>query len=323
MSSPGGTSTWRRLLLRAERRLPSLTRLRAAEALPIELHRRRIYIVPTAFGMGFSVLLLVMLLGALNYSNNAALLLTCMLGAAAAGSMLVAFRAMDGMRMTAIRADSTTAGQPVVLRIDIAAGTRERQGIVLAIDDVASAFHIAADSSATVTATLPTELRGWLPLPRMKVSTTWPLGMFRAWSWLHPDRAVLVYPRPEAHGPPPREPDADADRGRPRPGDELAQLRVYRPGDPQRQIAWKLSARHDDLLVKDLEQPAPQEEWRLSWHAIHGLDSETRIARLARWVTQAHHDGRRWSLDMPDRLFDLAEGDEHFHRCMIALALQP
>ncbi|HXD37208.1 MAG TPA: DUF58 domain-containing protein, partial [Rhodanobacter sp.] len=39
----------------AERRLPSLTRYRRAEKLPIELHRRRIYIVPTGFGLGFSV----------------------------------------------------------------------------------------------------------------------------------------------------------------------------------------------------------------------------------------------------------------------------
>ena len=36
------------------------------------------------FGVGFALLLLVMLLGALNYANNAALLLTCLLGAAAA-----------------------------------------------------------------------------------------------------------------------------------------------------------------------------------------------------------------------------------------------
>ncbi len=52
------------------------------KSLPIELHRKRIYIVPSVFGAGFSVLLLVMMIGALNYANNAALLLTCLLGAA-------------------------------------------------------------------------------------------------------------------------------------------------------------------------------------------------------------------------------------------------
>ena len=91
-------SMLQRLQRWAEGRLPALTRYRRPESLPIELHRRRIYIVPTGFGLGFSILLAVMLVGALNYANNAALLLTCLLGAASAASMLVAFRSLDGLQ---------------------------------------------------------------------------------------------------------------------------------------------------------------------------------------------------------------------------------
>ena len=47
---------WREALIaRAERRLPALTRFRGPEPLPIELHRRRIYILPTKSGVGFGV----------------------------------------------------------------------------------------------------------------------------------------------------------------------------------------------------------------------------------------------------------------------------
>ena len=91
----------------AERRLPALTRYRRPEPLPIELHRRRIYIVPTGFGLGFGALLLVMLVGSLNYTNNAALLLTCLLGAAAMSSMLLAFRVLDGVTLVDNSAIST------------------------------------------------------------------------------------------------------------------------------------------------------------------------------------------------------------------------
>ena len=41
-----------------------------------------------------------------------------------------------------------------------------------------------------------------MPLPRIRLSTTWPFGLFRAWSWLHPRHDILVYPAPEAGGPP-------------------------------------------------------------------------------------------------------------------------
>ena len=42
-------------------------------------------------------MLTVMLVGALNYVNNSALLLTCLLGGVAINSMLVAFRNLDGL----------------------------------------------------------------------------------------------------------------------------------------------------------------------------------------------------------------------------------
>ena len=67
---------WRDNLMRlAERRLPALTRYRQSEPLPIRLHPRRVYILPTRFGLGFAVLLMAMLIGALNFNNNPALLL--------------------------------------------------------------------------------------------------------------------------------------------------------------------------------------------------------------------------------------------------------
>jgi len=312
-----------RILSWAEGRLPSLTRLRQREPLPILLHRRRIYIVPTGFGAGFSVLLLVMLVGALNYANNAALGLTCLLGAAAVGSMLVAFRTLNGLTIGGLRAGTTRAGEAARVALDVSASQRQRFAVRLDVEGKEQAFNVSPGGTSTLEFDLPTEFRGWRPLPRMRLHTRWPFGMFRAWSWLNPDRAVLVYPRSEALGPTPFEPQGDADRGRPRAGDELASLREYRAGDPRRQIAWKLSARHHNLLVKDLEQPAPQEDWQLDWDSMHGLDDESRIARLARWVDEAHESGRRWSLRLPDGYFDTAQGDEHYHRCMTALALRP
>ena len=311
------------LLAWAERRLPSLTRLRPREPLPIQLHRRRIYIVPTGFGMGFSLLLAVMLLGALNYTNNAALGLTCLLGASALGSMLVAFRTLNGLVIGHVRSDSVRAGSPARVSLEVSASQRIRTAIRLDVDGSEQVFTVRPGRTTLVEFPLETSFRGWLPLPRLRIHTRWPMGLFRAWSWLHPDQAVLVYPRAEAFGPAPMVPSGDADRGRPRAGDELASLREYRPGDPRRQIAWKLSARHHSLLVKDLEQPAPQEDWRLDWDAMHGLDDESRIARLARWVDEAHEEGKRWSLRLPDAYFDVAQGDEHYHRCMTALALRP
>src|SRR5690349_11741589 len=51
---PGLLDTWwQRAIGLAERRLPALTRHRQQEALPVRLHARRIYILPTPYGLVF------------------------------------------------------------------------------------------------------------------------------------------------------------------------------------------------------------------------------------------------------------------------------
>jgi len=315
--------TYRRVQQWAERRLPALTRYRRPESLPIELHRRRIYIVPSGFGAAFGVLLLIMLAGALNYANNAALLLTCLLAAACVSSMLVAFRALDGLRLSAIQAGHAIAGEPLALQLHVEAGVRLRQAIRVELDSQTHAFAIPAHETLAVEVPLPTEHRGWQPLPRIQLWTSWPLGLFRAWSWLYPEMSVLVWPRPEAAGPPPRSPTDDPIHQRLHHGDDLAALRDYRAGDPQRRIAWKASARHEGLLVKDFEQPRPRLEWRLDWRDLRHLDSESRIARLARWLGEAEARGVPSSLWLPGEEIAHGAGPAHYARCMNALAKLP
>ncbi len=310
----------KRLQQWAERRLPALTRHRRLEELPIELHRRRIYIVPTGFGVAFTVLLLVMLVGSLNYSNNAALLLTCLLGAATSISMLVAFRTLNGLRVHGLRAGHAIAGKPIDVTFDFQAA-RLRQAVRLDIVGSSHAFDVSGRTDVTVS--IPTEQRGWLTLPRFRIWTTWPLGLFRAWSWSRPNYAVLVWPQPELAGPAPELLAEDNRRQRLHRGEDLASLRDYRSGDSMRHIAWKASARHEALLVKDYEQPEARKEWQLDWRHVRGLDNEARIARLARWLGEAQMQGRLYSLWLPSEAIDLGSGPAHYARCMSALALLP
>ncbi len=312
-----------RLLQRAERRLPSLTRLRAPEPLPVRLNRRRIYIVPSAFGFVFASILLVMLLGALNYNNNAALLLTCILGATGITSMLQTFRCLDQLELTSISAGPAIAGDNLGLRLTWRAGGHRHNAIRLHSGADETSFNVDVDSSVETQITVPTSKRGWLQLPRLRVSSRWPFGWFRAWSWIAPDHRVLVYPRPEASGPAPVPLAGDASRHRRAHGDEWSGLRAYRSGDPLRRIAWKASARSEDLRVKTFDRPRAAQAWHLDWGQVRLADREARIARLARWVVEAHETGRVWSLRLPDNHIDAGQGPAHFHRSMRALAELP
>lgn len=321
-SGDGAEQSWLGRLLRVlERRLPALTRRTAPQTLPVELNRQRIYILPTRFGFGFGLMLLVMMIGALNYANNAALLLTCLLGAACVGSMLGTFRNLDRLQLRRIRAGTAHAGEPIPLRLEFAAAERQRMAIEVWSGAQVLPLSITRGTT-TITWSLPTECRGWMGIPSLRIRSTWPLGLFRTWSWVQPQQLVLVYPRAEEHGPPPV--DDRTDNARPvHSGDELASLRTYRSGDALKLIAWKASARHHELLSREFERPSVEAMWRLAWDATIGLEPEARIARLTRWVSEAHAEGRSWSLTLPTGTLGPVAGTEHYHRCMSALAQLP
>lgn len=307
----------------AERRLPALTRLRRREALPIRLDRRRIYVLPTGFGLLFGVLLFVMLVGALNYGNNAAVLLTCVLAATCGASLFAGFRCMSGLVLTGVRADEAQAGSPRWLRLRFDAAGRARHALRIGDSRSDRVFDLGSGDATEIALELPPTPRGWHSTGRLRIWTDYPLGLFRAWSWINPDLEFLVYPDPESPEPPlPLGSGRSGEHPRAGASEDLAGLREYRPSDPRRLIAWKPSVRHDSLLVRDVERRSG-EALELSFTRLRGLDAEGRIRRLAAWVAAAEREQRGYVLDVPGSRLGPASGAAHRAECLRALATLP
>ncbi|GHA69792.1 DUF58 domain-containing protein [Cognatilysobacter bugurensis] len=308
-------------------RLQALARPRAPETLPATFDRRRIYVLPTRFGLFYGTLLAAMLAGALNYNNNPALLLALLLTGAGLASLVASQLQLAGLRVDAIDAQPVAAGTPLELRVHAQANDRRvRRG--LRIEDDVHREHGAVlnlvDGDGQAVIAVPTERRGWLDAPRLRVSTVRPLGLARAWAYAWSDAPLLVYPAPEPHGPPLPEGAGELAQTRVHPsGDDVHHLRPYRVGDARRAIAWKHSARRDSLLVREYEQPLGTEVV-LDWQQAGAIPIEARIARLARWVDEAERDGRRYRLVLPGQpALGPDHGPSHRHACLRALALMP
>lgn len=300
------------------------TRPRTRETLPIHIDRSRVYVLPTRFGMFYLLLVATMGIGALNYNNNPALLLGLLLAGAGLASLVAAHLQLSGLNADAIAAQPVHAGQPMPLRLAFSASdTRARDGIRVRIDDTEGTLSLAPGTGGIAELALPTAQRGWLEAERIVLSTTRPLGLARAWAILRPDEPWLVYPATESDGP--ALPDAaDAgDQRRPHfAGDDLHLLRNYQAGDPLRSIAWKASARRDQLMARTWEQPHG-DDVELDWFAL-GLPHEARIRRLAHWVELAEREGRRWRMTLPGQAaIGPGSGSAHRHECLRALALMP
>ena len=316
----------------AEKRLPALTRHKRAESLPILLHRRRIYVVPSRFGLAYSAMLLVMLVGSLNYANNPALLLTCLLAAATFQSVFSGFRTLNGLVLQSIRIEPVHAGASLHVSLRLASTSASpKHGLCLLMRDMkpesapsaTSHFQLGAAGERIVQVSLPAVQRGWLSIGRVRVWTQYPYGLFHVWSWLHPQQRALVYPHAEANPPALPHAGGDArDRSKHLDDNELGALREYRCGDPRRLIAWKASARQEHWLVKQFDAQSGQET-ALDWHHLNGLDIEARISRLTAWVELAEVAQVPYRLDLPHVHLGPALGAAHRHACLRELALMP
>lgn len=287
---------------------------------PITLDRRRVFILPSRFGLLFVLVLLVLWMGAINYNNGLAYVLTFLLGALSLVSILHTYRNLAGLTFSAGRALPVFAGEQArfVIRIDNPGGVRHAVAVRVApqppvLTDVEQHGH--------VTLALPATKRGYLNLGRFTVSTVFPLGLFRAWSHLDLDLHCLVYPHPAApQDLPASSLSARGDYGAGRGTGDYTGLRAYQMGDSLRHVHWKSAARSEELLVKQFDGGGAQELW-LDWHTLPHADVETRLCILCRWVLDAHAADYRYGLRLPAREISPAHNEQHRHECLKALAL--
>lgn len=300
---------------------------RPPEPVPILLTQRRVYTLPTRAGIAFALCLVVMLIGAINYTLSLGYALVFLLAGMGVATILAAFRNLAHLRVTTGRCEPVFAGETARFGLVLHnARDSERLSLRLHTRGGASVLvDVAAQDATEAQVPVAAHRRGWLQLPRVTLETTYPLGLVRAWSYVEPDLRCLVYPAPAEHAPP-LPAGSGEQRGSRRQGsgsDDFAGLREHHFSDPPRHVAWKIVARQDneELLTKLFAGENALSLW-LDWNALpNGMDVEQRIAILTRWTCDARRAGLTWGLRLPARTLAPDSSDAHYHQCLRALAL--
>ena len=317
------------------RRMGERMRPSAIDEGELVLSQRRIYILPTRPGLGFGALLLVLLIGSINYGLGLGYALTFLALSCALVDMVLTWRNLAYLRLQPLRGPNVFAGQEAVFQLQLSNPSRRARYAILV--DVAGgdadhgqprhAVDVPAQGSASVRLAVPSGARGWLEAPRLTLSTRFPLGLFRAWGYWRPGTRALVYPFPEEGAPPLPAVSSSAMDGAGQAGeDDFAGVRPYQPGDPLRRLAWRQIARLDprdggQLATKHFEGGA-RSELVLDLAAMNPqLDLELRLSRLTRWVLEAESRALPYAFRLGAVSYDVANGVAHQSACLRALAL--
>lgn len=286
-----------------------------------ELGPQRVFILPTRAGLAFAGLLLVLLLGAINYNNNLIFGLSFLLAGLGLVTMLHTYRNLVRLEVQAGQGRPGCAGERIAYQVWLRPGdTRPRRAIELRTGKTGVWVDVGCEATP-VWLSRASVRRGRLPLGRVTVSTRFPLGLFRAWSRVEFTHAEPVYPAPAAPGWPPPCSGASGhgDLGNTDLGQEdFRGLRPYRPGDSLRQVDWKALAREQGLLTKEFAAAQPPEDW-FDFDALPGVGTEARLNRLCRWILDAERGQHVYGLRLPGVVIPPARGSAHRNRCLLAL----
>jgi uncharacterized protein (DUF58 family) len=289
---------------------------------PIPLTHKRIFILPTSRGLGFGGLIVLLLLIAFIYNNNLAYLLCFLLASVFFVTILHSFKTLSRLVIYKGQSASVFAGEEAGFDIYVSNPTAEpRFNLQLSLTNEVS-FSLEPQQKQCITLYSETQKRGWHPCGTITLSSTYPLGFFRAWSVLRFDFKALVYPKlareelafPETAG-------AANQQGSAKTGnDEFYGLKEYQSGDPIRHIHWKAFAKGLGLFSKQYSGETFAELW-LNYEAAPGHDTEQRLSQLCRWLVDADKAGLHYGFILPGLRIEPSSGTVHFKKCLEALAL--
>jgi uncharacterized protein (DUF58 family) len=234
---------------------------------------------------------MTLLLGfaAVNTGNNLLyLLVSALLGFMVVSGLLGRWN-LTGLAVHCVPPQEVYDGVPTLLGIELANRRRRLPACLLEVAlGGESVLFLLVKPGTAQRKTLPATLygRGFQCLPTIEARSRFPINFFIRRMTLAITEPVLVFPAPCAC--------ADAAQSDPAGTrattlnwqrgveGEISRIGEYRGGEPLKRIHWKLSARHDQLKVKELSAPAAAPVV-IDLAALPGADLEERL-RCACWL---------------------------------------
>lgn len=296
---------------------------RQPAASSVTLVQKLIFILPTRYGWWFLGLLLLLYLLGTNYQNNLILLLCYLLLSLFLLSIVLCYQNLQGLCLECASPGEGFAAEPVAVNLLLSSDKGDNNGhLMLTLNFVGQPQPVMLPRIGhAVSLSINAPKRGKYALPRLHISSQYPFGLWRAFSYVALAQHYWVYPAPASQA------NNKADLAQTQPASHHLQpagdtLAPYRQGDSLRHLVWKRLARAPSAPV--VRQHTNSPERQPNWVIVTATSGEAleRALRLAcRELLTLDQSGASYGLKMPAHTITQASGPAQLQRCLQALAL--
>ncbi len=296
---------------------------------PVTLTHKNIFILPSKFGLIFSLMMVVMLFTAINYQNNLAYATVFIIGSSYFLSLIHSYLNFLNITIIPTTAKPVFAGEKACFFLILENfSLKEKQSLFFKMKNniVGHIDKIPSKSKSVIKIFVPAYKRGSLPLEEMTLYSTYPFGLFYVWTKVKFDITCTVYPKPiflkshllknfiKGNG-------LGLDENIHLGTEEFWELKEYEKGESYKKIDWKKSAKDLDKLWQKNFIANTGAEVILDFQKLpSSMDTEEKLSILCGFIVNLFHEKIPFGLKLPNKEFPINLSKQHTHSCLKALA---
>jgi uncharacterized protein (DUF58 family) len=289
----------------------------------------RIYILPTRYGFIYIGGALTIILIGSAYHNNLVHMLAFFMLSLASVCAIQTFTNVKDTRVEAVETEGGFAGEEFIVQAIVANDAKQpRMNLEMRLRGLKAktiyngVHRIPPGGRFRIKSSYPAERRGRHGLKQIQISSVFPLGLFRAWTWCLVEAQYFIYPKLLGSAMVPMLGESGDQAGRmpaPQQAEDFSGHRRYQTGDSYHHVDWKAFARGRSKMTKEFFD-GQTGSIELSWNYLEGLEAEARLSQLSQWVEESRKRGLRFSLRLPAKKLPPGKGLPHAILCWEALA---
>jgi uncharacterized protein (DUF58 family) len=273
-----------------------------------------VYIVPTRYGFLYGIMVIGFLFAGTIFENNNVLIAAAILVTFGLVCMHQTHLNIAQVRIIDIEPESGFSGQTVSWKVRLSNKSPINcfsLNIRDAVVDVPSGDLFIQNIGVVL------RKRGPVKLSDLKISSTYPFGLFYAWKYWRGEQSYFVYPSLFADLKIP--PTLESKKADLEGLEDFKGHRLFEQGESARHIDWKVYARKQTLMVK-LFDTHTRDTIDLSFMSAPGQNVEDKLSFLASLIFECSKLQKNFSLQMPTEFYPASSGRGHIENCLKALA---